>query len=181
MNIQDVYQEELEKFENRVISSVKAMFEEEEEVSPVVFALVRQGKNFSLAVLGGLEQFFISEKGKDMAAEAIKRFSKEMKPLAIAFASEGWMSEIPKGEQLKGKPSEDPQRKEILHITFESYNQAAFRCWKIERDEKISLKVEDISHTWKEKDPQVLQGRFMNLLEESYSEFARDFRNIHLN
>lgn len=181
MKIQDIYQQELEKFENNVISTVKTMFEEDEEVAPVVFALVRKGKDFGFTVLGGLEQLFISESGKDMAAEIIKRFSKEMKPLAIAFASEAWMSEIPKGEELKGKPSEDPQRKEILHIAFESYDQTAFKCWEIERKEEVSLKPKDISHTWKEKNPQSLQGRFMNLLEENYSEFAKDFRNVYLN
>ena len=53
------------------------MFEETGSVDPVLFALVFKDNKFGIAILGGLEQFFISEKGKEAAAELMKKFNEE--------------------------------------------------------------------------------------------------------
>ena len=186
MNTQDIFQEELKKFEKQVIESVESIFNEDGEVYPVVFALLRIDKKFGVAILGGLGELFSSEEGKDKAAEIVKSFGETAKPLAIAFASESWMTELPKGEKLTTMPSEDPRRVEIIHISFESYNQTGFHCWEILREgnwlvsEASLRKREDISTTWKKKDGK-MAGRFMNLLEENYTDFSDEMRTFNLN
>jgi hypothetical protein len=186
MNTQDIFQEELRKFEKHVVKSVESIFEADGEVYPVVFALLRVDKKFSIGILGGLGELFCSEEGKEKAAEIIKNFGETSKPLAIAFASESWMTELTKGEKLTTMPSKDPRRVEIVHISFESFNQTGFHCWEILREgsllvKEVSLKKrEDISTTWKMKDGKMV-GRFMNLLEENYTDFSDEMRTFNLN
>jgi len=186
MNTQDIFQEELKKFEKQVIKSIESTFEADGEVQPVVFALLRIDKKFGVGILGGLGELFCSEEGKEQAAEIIKNFGETAKPLAIAFASESWMTELPKGEKLTTMPSKDPRRVEIVHISFESFNQTGFHCWEILREgnwmvKEVSLKKrEDISTTWKMKDGKMV-GRFMNLLEENYTDFSDEMRTFNLN
>lgn len=182
MNTQDIFQKELVKFERDVVESVEAMFSEDKEIYPVVFALIQTDKKFGTAILGGLGELFCTEGGKDLAAEAIKSFGEKIKPLAIAFASESWMTELQKGEKMTTMPSEDPRRVEIIHISFESFNQHSFHCWEILRnDDETSLKKrEGISFGWKMKDGKI-SGRFMNLLEENYTDFTKETRTINLN
>ena len=68
---------------------VVSLFEETGSVDPVLFALVFKDNKFGVAVLGGLEQFFISDKGKEAVAVLMRKFNEETKALATAFASEG--------------------------------------------------------------------------------------------
>jgi hypothetical protein len=169
------------------------MFKEQGVIEPVLFALVFKENRFNIAVLGGLEKFFISPDGKEAAAIIMRKFNDETKPLAIAFASEGWMSSYAKDDSPVDeqgffkedvvKPSKDPKRKEVVNISFETYNKSAFSCWEIDRAEKDPRLVETtFNMPWGGKNESV-KGIFMDLLRENHDHVSKllALKDINLN
>lgn len=177
--------EHLNNFSDDVTQIITESFKKDKGVNPTVFALMLKNNTLGIGILAGLGQFFTSDQGKEMAARIIKEASKELKPVALAFASEAWISEKAfsdyqsvvdeDGNYREGiiRPSEDPNRKEILMLNFETFDQECFHYFDIIRDgENVSLKKSICSEGWKPKKSEV-KGRFMNLLEENYSELAQ--------
>jgi hypothetical protein len=182
---------EIEIFRSEIAEVVQKIFEEQGAVDPVLFALVFKENQFSVAILGGLEKFFISPEGKEAAAIMMRKFNDEARPLAIAFASEGWMSVLPKDEDIVDedgffkkdvtRPSKDPQRKEVVNISFETYNKSAFSCWEIDRAEKDPRLVETtFNMPWGGKNESV-KGIFMDLLRENHDHVSKLLKDINLN
>lgn len=185
------YEKEIETFRLETSRVVKAMFEETGSVDPVLFALVFKDNKFGIAILGGLEQFFISEKGKEAAAELMKKFNEETKALATAFASEGWMSIFEKGDypidndgfykNPEMRPSLDPQRKEVVNIAFETHDKKAFECWEVVRNEDDATLIDTTySLGWEPKTDDT-RGTFMDLLKENYDHISKLMKDISLN
>lgn len=179
-----------ENFKSEISDIVQRMFADQGELQPTLFALVYKNGSFGIAILGGLEQFFISDDGKEAAAMMMRKFNQEAKPVATAFVSEGWMSTFGKdaeildedGNYKEGvvRPSKDPKRKEVISINFETYNKKAFVCWEIEREGEASLIETDYSLGWEAKASN-FNGRFSSLLEENYSYVAELLKEINLN
>ena len=185
------YEKEIESFRLETSRVVKAMFEETGSVDPVLFALVFKDNKFGVAVLGGLEQFFISDKGKEAVAVLMRKFNEETKALATAFASEGWMSVFEKGDypvdeegyytNPNMRPSLDPKRKEVLNISFETHDKKAFECWEVVRkDDEASLEETTYSLGWEPKTDDT-RGTFMDLLKENYDHISKLMKGINLN
>ena len=129
--IQEIFNNHLNDFAIDIVRFTTGMFETDKRLDPIVMALtIKEGK-LSIAVLAGLGQFFTNDHGKEVAARIIKEAAKEIKPVAIAFATEAWISEksveeIDKildkdGSYKEGivRPSEDPKRREVLMIHLE--------------------------------------------------------------
>lgn len=180
-----------EHFKSDIAKIAKGMFEEQGELRPTLFALVYKNNEFGIAVLGGLEQFFSSDKDKEVAALMMKKFNQQAKPIATAFVSEGWMTSFDKDEKIHDedgnyvegivRPSKDPRRKEVITINFETYNKKAFTCWEIKRNgEEASLVETTYGTEWEAKDS-TFAGRFAGLLEENYSYVADLVKEINLN
>jgi hypothetical protein len=184
-----VFEKEIESFRKEISENVKNMFNETGSVEPILFALTYNQGKFKIGVLMGLERFFISDEGKEAAVLIMRKFNEETKPLAIALATEGWMSIYEKddnpldkdGFYAKGKvrPSQDPKRKEVVNISFETYNQKAFECWEIVREENVQLSSM-VSQGWELKENE-FSGTFMSLLKENYDYISKLVENISLN
>jgi hypothetical protein len=182
---------QIQNFRSEISHMVQRMFKEQGVIEPVLFALVFKENRFNIAVLGGLEKFFISPDGKEAAAIIMRKFNDETKPLAIAFASEGWMSSYAKDDSPVDeqgffkedvvKPSKDPKRKEVVNISFETYNKSAFNCWEISRKDNIATLVETTYNMeWGAKNEN-LTGVFMDLLRENHDHIANLLKEINLN
>lgn len=183
--IQEEYQAKLNDFKEMIIDSTQEMFKEHGGIDPTVFGLVIKDGTLHIGILGGLGEMFVSDEGKDVAAQIIKKMSKELKPIALAFISEAWASENPgtnydavvdkDGNYREGvvRPIDDPNRKEILFINFETHDKEAFIQWDmVPKGEEKVLELK-ISSDWDKKREVHLRGRFSGLLEENYSELAK--------
>jgi len=166
-NIKVNLKEELEGFKEQIVELIHETFDNDGEVKPTMFALIIHNDKLHIALLAGLAELFVSEKGKDIAADVIKDFTKDIKPMAIAFVSEGWMVE----SEININASESTARKEIIMINFETYDKESSVFLEILRDKtQASLKlIHDLDWRKKEKN----SSRFSNLLEENYSELAQ--------
>lgn len=178
----DYINEELSKFKEQVTEIIRQEFEETGELHPVLFGLIINEEKLAIVVLAGLGSLFVSESGKDAALKAMREFSKELKPVAIAFASEGWMSKysIEQSKELLNedgsykdpamRPELDPDRIEVLMINFETYDQDAYSYYEAIREvDGVRLKVFH-ERDWDNKGEN--KGRFSDILQENYSQLA---------
>lgn len=174
-------EEILADFKERVTNMVSEIFKEEEHFEPTVFFLaVRDGK-LGMGIMADIGKLFVNDMGKTIAAEIIKKVNEQMKPIALAFASEGWAIVKPGNEKdlkkvLKGpRPSESPDRKEILFINFETFDKECNVGWQIVRDiipggELVPSK--EMNTEWAKKSDR-FAGKFANLLTDNYSELNK--------
>lgn len=189
--IQTKYEKELSKFKSEICKISEETFNTAHEFPPTLFALIYKDGNFMITVLDNLARFFISESGKDLVSELMSKFNKEVKPIATAFVSEGWMSVYKKtksdeiideaGNYMPGvvRPSQDPKRKEVLNISFESYNKTAFQMWEIIRDDKDTPSLISANTLeWEDKEKGNVKGRFSEMLSENYSEFSQQLKHF---
>jgi hypothetical protein len=184
---QEVYAKHLTDFATEIKGVVTRMFENQSSISPIAFALVFKEDRAVIAVLDGLGEVFRMPNGKDMVAHIIKESSKELKPVALAFASEAWVSRRDgidaslivdeKGNFKPGMtPEEDPNRKEVVMLQIETFDKESLTYWPVvEKDSTRILEKANLSDDWRPKSNKS-QGRFTNFLEENYSEMAETLR-----
>jgi hypothetical protein len=180
--IQEEYKEALKTFREHTVELTTKIFEDKGELTePLVFALIIKDKKVTMGMLAGLGKLFGSELGKEAAVEVIRKLSEEVKPIALAFCCEGYASVQRRkdGETTEDflksgwiKPSQDPDKKEVLFFTFETFDKAAGTYLEIVRSKgNIDLKpMHDID--WEDKNQSTVGGKFTNLLQDNYSEFA---------
>jgi len=185
LTVQEEYQKSIDEFKDIVISMVVAKFKDEGEVTPVVFGLCKVGDKHQIAVLLGLHQFFQKDVDKEAAAEIIKQFSKELKPLAICYISECWMTKYDLNEEPVDKdgnykedtlkPSQHPNRQEVLILKFETHDKECNIMYEIVRkDNKVDLTTSTVSQLdWENKPKTYTRGLFDDLLKDNYSEYAQ--------
>lgn len=180
--IQERYKEELDRFKNGIIEMTKTAFHENGGVNPVMYALVIKEDKLIISVLQGLWELFNTQSEKHKAVEIMKQFNAEMKPIAIAFVSEGW-AKIVGEEEMKNmfdeygnyidpgmRPSLSEEKIEVIMLHFETHDQSAVEYVKINRD-VYPVKLEDFEgYDWKSKDEELIDGLFTDLLQENYSE-----------
>lgn len=184
--INEQIQLELDDFTKTITEMVSDRFTEDHELEPVVFMLsIKEGKP-AIGIVHGLGQLFGSDEGKDVAAEALKEINESAKPIATAFASEGWYLSttkdkssdlIDKEGRMKVRPSDHPDRLEMLFINFETHDRICMVTWSILREEgQPPMIVELNPPEWVSKKVMVVQGRFGNLLETNYNEFVQQLK-----
>jgi hypothetical protein len=189
--IQEFYNKEIENFKEQVVMMVKDMVNEFGGVDPIMMALVIKDNKVSIAVLGGLTQLFSGDdEMKLKAAELMREFNKELKPMAIAFASEAYIATAPIGKTVidddgvylddSFRPSVNPDSKECLMISFETFKDEGVMYWEmIKMGDVTDLKlIEDLN--LQPKADKNASGVLTNLLEENYSELAELIKNNNI-
>lgn len=174
-------EEILKDFKERITFMVSDIFKKHDSFEPTVFFLAVKEGRLAMGVMPDIGKLFINDMGKNLAAEVIKKVNKELKPIAMAFAAEGWcvVKEVKEGdeEELKKpydgpRPSKSPDRKEILFINFETFDKECNVGWEIVRNiipsgELIPNKV--MNTEWAIKGDR-FAGKFSNLLTDNYDE-----------
>ena len=189
--IQEFYNKEIENFKEQVVMMVKDMVNEFGGVDPIMMALVIKDNKVSIAVLGGLTELFSGDdEMKLKAAELMREFNKELKPMAIAFASEAYIATAPIGKTVidddgvylddSFRPSVNPDSKECLMISFETFKHEGVMYWEmIKMGDVTDLKlIEDLN--LQPKADKNASGVLTNLLEENYSELAELIKNNNI-
>lgn len=187
--VQETFNELLTRFADDTIQLVTNIFKQDKRLDPVVIGMVIKDGKPGIAILEGLAPFFRNDQDKELAARIIKEAAKEIKPVALMFATEAWLSERKRedldkivdedGNYKKGvtRPSEDPNRKEVLMIHLETFDKEGFHYFDIIRDgEKVSLTKREGSEGWAPKGTHMLKSRFGDLLKDNYSEMAESIR-----
>ena len=153
--------------------------------------LNKKENELSISIMDGLESLFYNEVTKALVPDIIKDICKNIKPIATVFITEGWMVKKQTSEEISRiidedgnykkdaiKPAEDPDRIEVIMLSFESYKLQKLKCIEIIRkgdsfSETVELKEMtdlDIAGEWKQKDDSS-GGNFTNLLQEDYDEW----------
>lgn len=192
--INEQYNEELVKFKDNIQEMVKDIFSADKRIDPTAFALTFKEDRTVISVLAGIGQLFNSPEGKILAAETMRKFNKEIKPIATAFVSEGWAKIINIEDAkpyvnddgvlvnpLEERPSLAKDKKEIIMFTFETYDKEASTHYEIKRnpidsDDVTLEKILDID--WLPKKENHVSGLMTDLLEENYSEFAQMIQKL---
>lgn len=184
--IEEIFMDHVQDFKKNIVHAATERFKDEKGLEPVVFALVMHEGKPALAILEGLAQFFTSDENKELAAEVIKEHTSKIKPLALCFLSEGWVSEKPlteydsvidkDGNYREGviRPIDDPNRKEVLLLMFETHDKEAFVQFDMIRNDDDVILKETTNTDWELKKHK--KGRFANLLQENYEELAQTIK-----
>jgi hypothetical protein len=101
--------------------------------------------------------------GKDMFSGVLREAAKETEAVAVIVVTEAWSSSLvadPSGPLLVPRPSEDPNRREILNITVEHADGFVCCDAPIIRDGD-AVRLGDFTE---DRDRGVSYGRFVNLL-----------------
>lgn len=180
------FSEELDGFKEEVVKNVTATFKEFGSLEPVLFGLVPNGDKLNIVLLSGLGTLFINSEGKDAAAAVIRDFNKEVKPIAIALASEGYMAQYNSVNEVLDdegnfinpdyRPANDPNAVEVIAINFETFNKECHAYFAINRDKEAADVQLFHSTDWVDKSDK--EGRLSNLLQENYSEVAQWLNEI---
>ncbi len=184
--IEETFAEQLKEFKADILKAVKARFADDKGLDPVVFGLMLHEGKPALGILEGLAEFFTSDENKELAAQIIKESTHKIKPLALCFVSEGWAAEKPSseydaiidkdGNYREGvvRPVDDPNRKEIVLLMFETHDKEAFVQLNIIRNGD-DVTLDEVTNTdWEPKKHR--QGRFANLLQDNYAELAQTIK-----
>jgi hypothetical protein len=180
LTLKEEYKKKINDFRNEVEGMIRHRFMDDKIIHPVVFGLVIQKDKLIMTVLGGLGELFGSDAGKDRAVEIVRSMNKEIKPVALCFVSEGWMSthNVEEMNSVVGtdgkyldnavRPANDPNRKEVLMMMFETFDEQCSVLVEIKRIGELVELEEFKKSDWEEKKAQV--GRFGNMIEDNYSE-----------
>jgi hypothetical protein len=190
--IEEFYNEEIQSFKEQVVMMVKSMLDEFGGIDPVMLALLIKDGKVSIAILSGLAELFSEDdKSKEKAGQIMRKFNSEMKPIAIAFASEAYILTAPAGKTVidddgvylddSFRPSVNPESKECLMISFETFKEEGVMYWEmIKMGDVTELElIEDLALEPKSKSN--ASGILSNLLEENYSELAELIKNNNIN
>lgn len=193
--IREQFEEELVLFKTNVQLMVKDIFTTEKTIEPMLFTLIIKEDKLVVAILGGMGAFFNSDEGKMAAAQVMRKFNKEMKPLATAFVCEGW-ARILNIEDTKSyvnadgdlvdplniRPSQADDKKEVLMFMFETYDKEASVHYEIKRkpyDEEDAELHKVMDMDWASKKEGHVGGIMADLLQDNYDVFAQMIKNIN--
>lgn len=192
--INEQYNEALVKFKDNIQEMVKDIFSTDKRIDPTAFALTFKEDRTTISMLAGIGKLFNSPEGKILAAETMRKFNKEIKPIATAFVCEGWGKIINIEDAkpyvnadgdlvnpLEERPSLAKDKKEIIMFTFETYDKEASVHYEIKRnpidsDDVTLEKILDLD--WLPKKENHVSGLMTDLLEENYSEFAQMIQKL---
>lgn len=192
--IQEICKEQINKFKDFMVSTVEADFIKKGELEPSVYALVMQKNGeTTVAMLQNIAPLFESPHGKQIAAEIIRKSAQEIKPIALAFASEAWIAKVDadvlfdaEGNPRKSMPTASDMDNKIegVFINIETFEQECMKMWKVsQKGDKRILIEDDSPFDWKAKDKKI-PSVFSDLLTENYSQMVKileDNPKINLN
>jgi hypothetical protein len=79
---------------------------------------------------------FFGDEVKDMVASALRYAAEQHDILMIVMVSEAWQMVVPNGMPLPDvRPSQSPDRQEVLHLSFQSKCSRRLVTYAIERNE----------------------------------------------
>jgi hypothetical protein len=111
----------------------------------------------ALSVEYGLD---FDERGKDIYAEAIQQVCKATKAVGAVFICEAWTARYDADGGVVGRPSESPDRREILAVWLDHRDGRIYCSAPIERDgDRATLGAFE----WDDANADTF-GRFVNLL-----------------
>lgn len=186
--IKERYEEELVKFKEQVQDMIKHTFDTDKQIEPVLFALIIKENELSIALLAGIGKFFVNDDLKLKAAEVMRNFNKEFKPIATAFVCEGRATVLEENKatpyvnsegELKDPMTEamkdEDNKKDVLMFMFETHDKESSIGYEVKRNpaDPIDITLEKmIDIEWELKKEELVGGVMSNLLKENYDEFA---------
>ena len=169
--IQEKYKEELSNFKETVTGIVLSEFKKNEEIATIMFGLIIKEDKLVVVMLAGLDQV-MQEENPDIEklVDVIKKFNKELRPVAIAMVTECWVKVYTK----EGEILSDHDKMHCLMLSFETHSQDACDMYEILNvSDNLKLKkMNDASSDWNMKNEETFHGPLCNLLEDNYNEFA---------
>lgn len=183
LTIQEEFKKQLIYFRQTVKDLVLKKFEKDQEVSPIVFGLVKKEDGYGIAIIDGLAPFF-QPGSKAFLPAVLDKMNEEVKPLCIAFVSEAHMLKVKKEDakdiidengMLKSKLpfSDRADSEEIIFINFETHNMKCETVWNIDRTKFDPILKLNMDTDFSQKNTEI-GGTLDNLLKRNYSEMARD-------
>lgn len=179
--IKESYTENINKFKLDVQSMVLVKFEKESGINPIIYGLVLEKNDMKIAVLEGIGDIMSQTDNRSHIAGIIREASKQLKFIALAFASEAAMGKVPiekktvidaQGELRSGVLLGDVDMKNVLMIHFETFDQSAMTSWEIKDEDSKPILSLHLSEKWTNKSDILIKGIFDNLIENNYDELS---------
>ncbi len=151
-----------------ILSGIQKYFNDCGEIPPLINALSKNGE----ATVMHVGALMTQDSNRDMIREIFMAYAKKHDVCASVMVSEGWMTKRvpqegkPNNYETYGRPSEAPDRVEIVMVMMETSNGADGKFFEIKRD-KLKPYLEEIIQPGK---PTAMGGRFQGFLSKPYSE-----------
>jgi hypothetical protein len=183
----------LSDFYDEINRSVINIFNQKLEVRPIVYGLLMKDSKPVIALLQGLEGFFIEDPNHSMDPEIEEKkhtvllkimdeLGKKMDLVAIAFACEGWCVVREKGNNKIIDASQAPDKQEIVYINFETYDKAGISHYSIERLPGQEPHLEKLRETGIiPKGDLGASGKLMDLLKSNNDSMIRSLEKMMKN
>lgn len=153
----------IEGCNKNILRCIKESFEEHGEVPIIIHALGADGENIVIPIFS-----MGPDSERDFIVMAFQMFASKKDIVAVVFCSEGWMKKrVPqKGKpntyETYGRPSEQPDRMEMLLVSFETKNGVTQKVFLIKRDQ-LKPYLEPFMEV---EEPTEISGRFTKFLRK---------------
>ena len=178
----ETFNEEVKSFEKEICRVITLIYEKEKEIAPMIlsYKYKKDSLNKEIGILGNIGHLLVNEQTKTALKHAVRDTFEEIRPLVIAFVSEGSCTKIPKKDfknitgianfLKKKKESKAEEKIEIVTVNFETANSKRSIIFKIDRSIENDPKLisdEDLTSDWIKKDPD-FEGLLDNFLDVDY-------------
>jgi len=169
-------QKEIQTFQYVSRAIIEGMMIQQGGLNPTLLMLCEKDGQLVPCMAPSIGESYNKE-NKDLFRKVVTGIIKELKPVAIAIASEAWMIVKPTKEDVDFNipVAEQEGRKEVVCLQFETYNKAELIVLDIIRNgEKITLAIDENLSGPVNKDQ--TEGTFCNLLNENYERFHKELK-----
>lgn len=159
--MEKVTEEYIEMWYTHILKCVKEHFEAHGEMPPIIHALGTDGENIVIPIFS-----MGPDSERDFIATAFKMFAQKKDLIATVFCSEMWITQraIEKDKPVTygtyGRPSEQPDRMEVLGVSFETKSSIKQKFFEIKRDQPKPYLIPFLEGV----EPEEIKGRFTNFL-----------------
>ena len=164
------------KFQNECKTFATGYMQENNQLPMVVIFLAQNDKNEFINVIApDIGPMHAEDKPRFIAA--VKTAITTIKPVAVALITEAWIVKRPLGSDinLNIRPSEQPDREEVVMVQIETYKSAGMHLYDIIHHTNGEISLEYDKETSSDSiDKSDTKGTFSNLLKENYDKFYRD-------
>jgi len=164
------------KFQKECKTFATRYMQENQELPMVVIFLAQNDKNeFIHVVAPDIGPMHAQDKRYFIAA--VKAAITTIKPVAVALLTEAWIVKRPVGSEIDRniRPSEQPDREEVVMVQVETYKSAGMHIYDIIRHTTGDISLEYDDKTSSDSiDKSNTEGTFSNLLKENYDKFYRE-------
>lgn len=157
---------DIEAWYEHTAKFIKEKFDDKGVVDPCIYGLSKEGEFIIFPILK-----MSNDADKDMISKIFREFARSKQLVGSVFVSEGWVTVrkviagAPCDYDTYGRPSEQPDKKEIVMLIFETYLGARQNFYEIKRDSFKPYLVEIMKETSGFKSA---GGRFHNFLSKPY-------------